>query len=96
MSKNGPDGDSGYKILKMSHFGCALLLLACSSGFCHEELRLRYDVERVGDTDPPSTGGRDVRRPCGRLGGVVAISLFSMAIRVVVTTPHDLSFMEEV
>ena len=22
MSKNGPDGDSGYKILKMSHFGC--------------------------------------------------------------------------
>jgi hypothetical protein len=27
MSKNGPDGDSGYKILKMSHFGCIHLYI---------------------------------------------------------------------
>ena len=61
--------------------GLKTLMKSTVARFCHEELRLRYDVERVGDTDPPSTGGRGVRRPCGRLGGAVAISLFSMAIR---------------
>jgi hypothetical protein len=61
--------------------GLKTLMKSTVARFCHEELRLRYDVERVGDTDPPSTGGRGVRRPCGRLGGAVAMSLFSMAIR---------------
>ena len=45
MSKNGPDGDSGYKILKMSHFGCIHLYNSCC---CVQNGKSFQWVQRLG------------------------------------------------